>query len=108
MPLGTALLGLEVSDGICAVDLSQEFLEHAPQTALAQRMTILSLTNTLTQLDTIDALVLYAGGQPLSRYGSVDLSQPMTYEGGEQLVRYAPASTNLMRICTWLQGIVCF
>lgn len=82
MPLGTALLGLEVSDGICAVDLSQEFLEHAPQTALAQRMTILSLTNTLTQLDTIDALVLYAGGQPLSRYGSVDLSQPMTYEGG--------------------------
>ena len=42
MPLGTTLLGLEVTEGICAINLSREFLDHAPQTALAQRMTILS------------------------------------------------------------------
>lgn len=69
MPLGTTLLGLSVTEGICAVDLSGEFLTNAPQTALAQRMTILSLTNTLTQLDDVDSVVLYAEGQPLTQYG---------------------------------------
>lgn len=82
MPLGTTLLGLSVTEGICAVDLSGEFLTNAPQTALAQRMTILSLTNTLTQLDDVDSVVLYAEGQPLTQYGMMDLSQPLTYEEG--------------------------
>ena len=42
MPLGTRLLGVEVVDGVCSVNLSAEFLENAPRTDLAQRMTILS------------------------------------------------------------------
>lgn len=82
MPLGTTLVGLEVTEGICAINLSREFLDHAPQTALAQRMTILSLTNTITQLDDVDAVVLYAAGEPLTQYGAMDLSQPLTYEEG--------------------------
>ena len=82
MPLGTTLLGLEVTEGICAINLSREFLDHAPQTALAQRMTILSLTNTMTQLDDVDGVVLYAAGEPLTQYGVMDLSQPLTYEEG--------------------------
>lgn len=82
MPLGTSLLALEVTDGVCTVDLSPEFLANAPRSALAQRMTVLSLTNTLTQLDGIDALVLYVGGELLSQYGAMDLSQPLTFESG--------------------------
>ncbi len=31
MPLGTTLLGLEVTEGICAINLSREFLDHAPR-----------------------------------------------------------------------------
>lgn len=80
MPLGTSLIGLEITDGICHVDLSSEFLEHAPRTALAQRMTILSLTNTLTQLEEINSVVLYADSELLTQYGDMNLSQPLTYE----------------------------
>lgn len=67
------------------MDLSGEFLTNAPQTALAQRMTILSLTNTLTQLDDVDSVVLYAEGQPLTQYGMMDLSQPGLPMKREQL-----------------------
>lgn len=82
MPLGTRLLGVEVVDGVCSVNLSAEFLENAPRTDLAQRMTILSLTNTVTQLDGIDALVLNVDGQPLEHYGRMYLAEPLTFESG--------------------------
>lgn len=91
MPLGTTLLSLEVSDGVCIVDLSGEFLEFAPRTDLTQRMTLLSLTNTLTQLEEIRSVALYVNGEPLSQYGMMDLSQPLTFEAGA----VGPARTSL-------------
>ncbi len=91
MPLGTRLLGLELSDGVCIVNLSGEFLEFAPRTDLAQRMTLLSLTNTLTQINEINSVVLYVNGEPLNTYGMMDLSQPLTYEAGA----VGPARTSL-------------
>ena len=36
----------------------------------------------MTQLDDVDGVVLYAAGEPLTQYGVMDLSQPLTYEEG--------------------------
>lgn len=91
IPLETRLLDLEVSDGVCSVDFSREFLDNAPRTDLAQRMTMLSVTNTLTQLSEIDAVVFSVEGQLLSRYGSMDVSQTLTFEEGA----VGPARTGL-------------
>lgn len=80
MPLGTALIGLEITDGICNVNFTKEFLDGTPRTVLAQRMTILSLTNTLTQLDEVSALAISVEGELLTSYGNMDLRQPLTFE----------------------------
>ena len=80
MPLGTELIGLEITDGICNVNFSKEFLDGIPRTVSAQRMTILSLTNTLTQLDEISALAISIEGELLTSYGKMDLRQPLTFE----------------------------
>lgn len=80
MPLGTELLDFAVSDGVCSVNLSGAFLTNAPRTDLAQRMTVLSLTNTITQLDDVESLVIFVEGQLLTGYGFMDLSQLLTFE----------------------------
>ncbi len=80
MPLGTELIGMEITDGICNVNFTKEFLDGTPRTVLAQRMTILSLTNTLTQLDEISALAISVEGELLTDYGMMDLRQPLTFE----------------------------
>lgn len=82
VPLNTVVRELGITDGVCNVDLSVEFLLNSPKTELAQRMTILSLTNTLTQLEGIDSLVLYVDGERLERYGTMDLTEPLTFEAG--------------------------
>lgn len=80
VPLNTVVRELGITDGVCNVDLSAEFLRNSPKTELARRMTILSLTNTLTQLEGIESLVLYVDGERLSSYGAMDLTAPLTFE----------------------------
>ncbi len=80
VPLNTQVRDLGITDGVCNVDLSAEFLHNSPKTELAQRMTILSLTNTMTQLEGIDFLVLYVDGERLEQYGTMDLTDPLTFE----------------------------
>lgn len=80
MPVGTALLSLGVSDGVCSVNLSGDFVTYAPHSELAQRLTILSVTNTLTQLDEVNAVTFYVDGKLLQSYGALELPQLMTFE----------------------------
>ncbi|MBE6944556.1 MAG: hypothetical protein E7459_00520 [Ruminococcaceae bacterium] len=91
VPLNTVVRELGITDGVCNVDLSAEFLRNSPKTELARRMTILSLTNTMTQLEGIDSLVLYVDGKRLSSYGSMDLTAPLTFEAAA----VGPARTGL-------------
>lgn len=91
IPLDTEILNLEVDSGLCSVNLSSAFLNNAPKTELAQRMTVLSITNTLAQLDTVNAVVVYVEGQRLEHYGAMNLKQPLTFEEGA----VGPARTSL-------------
>ncbi len=91
VPMETVIRNIQVDEGVCNLDLSRAFLDNAPKTELAQRMTILSITNTLTQLDEIDSLILYLDGMRLERYGVLDLSAPLTFDAAA----VGPARTSL-------------
>lgn len=73
-PEGTTLLEVTVEDGVCAVDLSQEFLVQVPTTTQGARY-IYSMVNTLcgTEYVDIDVVYFYVEGQPLLSYGALDM-----------------------------------
>ncbi len=62
LPEGTRLLDINVENGVCAVDFSAEFLSNLPQDAAQERITVMSVVNTLTVLDNIDQVQFYVEG----------------------------------------------
>lgn len=78
MPEGTRLIDLEVDDnGVCTVNLSSEFLLNRPGTQLLERMCLLSIVNSLTELEQIKSVRFLADSKPVGRYLYMDLSQPL-------------------------------
>ena len=76
MPEGTALRDLQVDeDGACTVNLSSEFLLNKPTTELLERMAILSLVNSLTELETIKSVRILVEGEPVHNYVCMDLDR---------------------------------
>lgn len=78
MPEGTTLRALTVEEGCCTVDLSIEFLYNKPTTGLMERMTVLSLVNSLTELDTIRSVRILVEGEPVGLYYAMDLNRELT------------------------------
>lgn len=78
LPKGTTLLGVSVADGLCEVDLSEEFLKNRPANAFAERMAIFSIVNSLCALDGIERVRLMSKGNPIGSYGSFNLSEPLS------------------------------
>ncbi len=84
MPRDTRLLGFSLEDGIATVDLSGEFIENRPRMELAERMTIYSLVNSLTELDGIDRVQILVEGQAVDYYQYMRL--PETLERCESAI----------------------
>ena len=76
IPEGSRLLDVRIEDGLCTLDFSSEFENGSSWDAQAQRMTLLSLVNTLTQLESIDSVAFCEEGTPLYTYRFQDLSSP--------------------------------
>ena len=79
IPAGTKLLSCSTADGVCTVDLSGEFLENRPATALGERLAVYSVVNSLTALSNVDGVVLLAEGQPIGTYVLRSLDGPMAW-----------------------------
>ena len=79
LPVGTSLLDINVENGICAVDLSAEFLESRTETELPPHLILLSLANTLTELDGVDQVQVYVEGRQ-STLGPFPLTAVYTAE----------------------------
>ena len=77
IPKGTRLLGFTVENGLARVNLSEEFVTNQPKTELGERMTIYSLVNSLTELDTIDRVQILVEGQTLEYYRYMLLAEPL-------------------------------
>lgn len=80
LPAGTRLLDYSVSDGICTINFSGEFDRSCLSQVEAQRLTLLSVVNTLTQLEDIDQVEFCAEGNLLVQYGLINLSGPLVFE----------------------------
>ena len=76
MPEGTTLLGISVNeDGCCTVNLSSGFLYNKPTTGFMERMTILSLVNSLTELKPVKSVRILVDGNAVGQYLNLDLDR---------------------------------
>lgn len=80
LPSSTRLLSCRIADGLCTLDLSQEFDQNAFAQSYAQRTTLLSLVNTLTQLEQIDRVEFYLEGNLMARYQELTISKALVYD----------------------------
>lgn len=80
LPEGTRLLSCRISDGLCTLDLSQEFEQNAFSQSFAQRTTLLSLVNTLTQLEDVQRVEFYLEGSLMARYQELTLSNALVFD----------------------------
>lgn len=77
LPKNTQLLGATVEDGLCTLNFSQEFVSNGWNENEAQRLTLLSIVNTLTQLDTIEQVEFSVEGNLLARYRQLAIAEPL-------------------------------
>ena len=76
IPEGTQLLSVTQDGDLCIVDLSAEFRENMPKTEQGERMTVYSIVNSLTELETIARVQILCEGQTIGIYRYLDLSEP--------------------------------
>lgn len=78
MPAGSAVLGVEIADGLATVDLNKEFQTSHGGGSAGEYITLSSIANSLTELDSIDQVQLLIAGEKVdSLAGHFDLSEPL-------------------------------
>lgn len=83
-PAGTELLDVQITDGLCSINLNGMFLENAPTDSCSARLQLLAVVNSLTELDGIQYVRFLSNGQTLSQYGPLTL--PVYYEREETAI----------------------
>lgn len=74
IPEGTELLGIEVENGICTVNLSAPFSENMEKSFSSERMAVYSIVNSLTELPEITSVDFLLHGAPMETLYLMDLS----------------------------------
>lgn len=80
IPRETKLLDCTVADGTCTLDFSQEFESNAYYLSYAQRLTLMSIVNTLTQLEDVDRVEFYVEGSMIVHYRNLSISKPLVFD----------------------------
>ena len=73
VPYGTELRSIEVTDGFCTIDFSSSFLTNAPDSCSSARLQLLSVVNTMTDLEGIKFVRLLCEGAPVTSFGPLEL-----------------------------------
>lgn len=76
LPVGTVIQGSSVENGICRVSFNDDFCANLPADEQAQQLAVLSVVNTLCELEGINQVQIYAAGWNPDTMGCVDLSAP--------------------------------
>ena len=77
IPAGTALRSCVTADGVCTVDLSREFYENRPRTALGERLVLYAIVDSLTALAGVDGVRFLVEGEPVGEYVHRSLAEPL-------------------------------
>lgn len=80
LPFGTRIHAVTVADGLCTVDLSQEFESRRFSSLSGQCLSLLSIVNTLTGLPQIQRVEFTIEGNLVIRYGSLSISEPLVQD----------------------------
>ncbi len=78
VPEGTGLNDVYVSEGMCIVDLSREFVDNVVHDELHEGIAIYSIVNTMTELPMIDSVKILVDGKDSNGYLHYKLSLPLT------------------------------
>lgn len=78
MPDGTRVRSLAVRDGVCHVDLSEEFMLNIPQTEEKAGLTLYALVNTLCVRSGVTQVQLLIEGESVETYGNVSVDAPLS------------------------------
>ncbi len=78
LPERTRVRSLSVDDGICYVDLSEEFVINAPATAEERGLILYALVNTLCVRSGVSQVQLLIEGEPVVYYGGVTVNVPLS------------------------------
>lgn len=84
IPEGTKILSVETKEGTCFVNLSQEFKSKHPGGSAGETMTIYSIVNSLTELDTIDKVQFLIEGQKVEVFIHYIFNEP--FERDEKII----------------------
>ena len=84
VPEGTKILSVETKEGTCFVNLSQEFKSKHPGGSAAENMTIYSVVNTLTELETVDKVQFLIEGQKMEVFIHSIFNEP--FERNENII----------------------
>lgn len=78
LPPGTQVRFLTVSNGICQVSLSDEFLTNAPQSEELAGLTLYALVDTFCALSGVSQVRLLVEGEIIPSYGGIAADQPLS------------------------------
>lgn len=74
LPEGTKILSCKLSDGLCTVDVSKEFVSG--QGSANEQMIIYSVVNTLCRIDGVDEVAFLVEGEKVMIFGSYIFDEP--------------------------------
>lgn len=77
LPADVEVYSARVEAGICYADFSAALLAGIPAGEEEQRLLICSIVDSLCSLGAVQAVQLLVEGEPLDRYGLVDVSKPL-------------------------------
>ena len=80
LPQGTALLDLNVDGGICAVDFNADFYANRPEGEQEEQLVLLSVVNSLCELDGISQVQFYIEGRKQEQYVDLSLLDPFVMD----------------------------
>ncbi len=80
LPEGTRLLGVELVQGSCTVNFSEEFLTNRPESHMQARVAVFSVVNSLTELSQVESVRFLCAGKEIGSYAGLDLSRVLYRE----------------------------
>ena len=77
IPPGTRLLNISISNGVCYVDFSREFIDNHSGGSASELMTLASIVNTLTEFDSVKKIQILVEGKKGATLGNMLLDMPL-------------------------------
>ncbi|MBO5454222.1 MAG: GerMN domain-containing protein [Clostridia bacterium] len=82
IPAETKILSVETKDGVCFVNLSQDFISKNSGGISAQTLSVYSIVNSLTELEMVDKVQFLIEGQKVESFIDMIFNEPFVRDEG--------------------------